>query len=334
MFPAPLQAASSVNMAILITGGAGFVGSHLVEMLLVATDQPLVVLDNFNDYYDPRLKRANVAAFARNPRVTLVEGDFCETDLADDLVLKHQVRAICHLGASPGVPASLQRPREYVENNVVGTTALLEAARKHRVERFLFASSSTVYGRGAAAPFVEDAPLGIPASPYGASKRAGEIVGQTYHQLFGVPFVSLRFFNVYGPRLRPELALAVFTRAILNKSPLPLYGDGTVLRDFTHVSDICRGIVAALTAEPSAVAGECINLGNDRPIRISRLIELVEQAAECKALIEHREPRAEDMPFTHADLTKARRLLSYEPRVPIEQGVAEYVAWLRSEAVL
>ena len=166
------------------------------------------------------------------------------------------------------------------------------------------------------APFVEDAPLGVPASPYGASKRAGEIVGLTYHQLFGVPFTSLRFFNVYGPRLRPELALAVFTRSILEGTALPLFGDGSVLRDFTHVSDICRGIVAALTAQD--VVGQCVNLGHDRPIAIKKLIELIEAAAGQKAQIEHRPPRTEDMPFTHADLTKARRLLGYEPRVEIE----------------
>jgi UDP-glucuronate 4-epimerase len=204
---------------------------------------------------------------------------------------------------------------------------LLEAARRHRVERFLFASSSTVYGRGAAPPFVEDAPLGIPASPYGATKRAAEIMGQTCHQLFGVPFVSLRLFNVYGPRLRPELALAVFTRAILEGTPLPLFGDGSVLRDFTHVSDICRGIIAAITA-PNVI-GQCINLGHDRPIRISRLIELIESAAGREAKIEHRPPRTEDMPFTHADLTKARRLLNYNPRIEIEDGVQEYVDWFR-----
>ena len=316
-------------MAILVTGGAGFVGSHLVESLLSAIDEPIVVLDNFNDYYDPRLKRQNAAAWNDQPRVTLVEGTFCDADLVDALLLEHAVTAICHLGASPGVPTSLQHPRQYMENNVVGTVALLEAARKHPVERFLFASSSTVYGRGAAAPFVEDAPLGVPASPYGASKRAAEIVGLTYHQLFGVPFVSLRFFNVYGPRLRPELALAVFTRSMLEGTALPLFGDGSVLRDFTHVGDICQGIIAALTAHE--VAGQCVNLGHDRPIQIKKLIELIEAAAGQKALIEHRPPRTEDMPFTHADLTKARRLLGYTPRVEIEAGVREYVEWFRTQ---
>jgi len=314
-------------MAILITGGAGFIGSHLVEHLLAVTGEPLVVLDNFNDYYDPRLKRATVAAWEGNSRVTMVEGDYGDADTAEQVLLAHEVRAICHLGASPGVPASVQHPRSFFENNVVGTVTLLEAARRRRIERFLFASSSTVYGRGASAPFVEDAPLGIPASPYGASKRAAEIAGLTYHQLFDVPFVSLRFFNVYGPRLRPELALAVFTRAILDATPLPLYGDGSVLRDFTHVSDICRGIAAALSA--SEAPGQCINLGHDQPIAIRRLIELIEAAAGVKAVVEHHPPRAEDMPLTHADLTKARKLLGYQPKVEIEAGVREYVEWFR-----
>jgi UDP-glucuronate 4-epimerase len=286
-----------------------------------------VVLDNFNDYYDPRLKRANIASIASQPQVTVAEGDYRDEALVEELFQAHAVRAVCHLGASPGVPASLRRPREYIDNNVVGTTVLLDAARKHAAQRFIFASSSTVYGRGAKAPFVEDAPLGVPASPYGASKRAAEILGLTYHQLFGLPVVNLRFFNVYGPRLRPELALAVFTGAILEQRPLPLFGDGSVLRDFTHVSDICRGIIAALTA-PEAV-GQNINLGNDRPIPISKLIELVEDAAGRKAMIDRRPPRSEDMPFTHADLTKARKLLGYEPRVPIEEGVREYVHWFR-----
>ena len=315
-------------MSILVTGGAGFIGSHLVRRLLAETDSAVVILDNFNDYYAPWLKRAAIADVAGDSRVTLVEGDFCDQDLDGRLILDHGVRAILHLGASPGVPASLAHPRQYFENNVLGTLALLEAARRNPVERFLFASSSTVYGRGAAAPFAEDAPLGIPASPYGASKRSAELLGLTYHQLFGVPFTSLRLFNVYGPRLRPELALAVFTRSILESRPLPLFGDGSVLRDFTHVSDICSGFLAALAA-PN-IAGQCINLGHDRPIAIKQLIKLIEAAAGKQARIEHKPPRTEDMPFTHAHLAKARRLLKYEPRVEIEQGVREYVEWFQS----
>jgi len=314
-------------MSILVTGGAGFVGSHLVEALVRSGHNRVVALDNFNDYYDPRLKRANAAALAAHSQVAVVEGDCRDAPLVGGLLVKHSVRAICHLSASPGVPVSLEKPLETTENNVMGTLKLLEAAREHPVERFLFASSSTVYGRGAAAPFVEDAPLGIPASPYGASKRAGELMGLTYWQLHNVPFVSLRFFNVYGPRLRPELALAVFTRKILEGLPLPLFGDGSVLRDFTHVSDICRGIITALSAD--GVVGQSLNLGNDRPITIGRLIELIEQAAGKKATIDVRPPRSEDMPFTHASLDKSRRLLGYSPTIPIEQGVAEYVEWMR-----
>jgi UDP-glucuronate 4-epimerase len=315
-------------MSLLVTGGAGFIGSHLVRQLLAETDRPVVILDNFNDYYDPRLKREAIADLAGESRVTLVEGDFCDQDLDSRVLLDHGVKAIFHLGASPGVPASLEHPRQYFENNVLGTLALLEAARRHPVERFLFASSSTVYGRGAAAPFAEDAPLGIPASPYGASKRSAELLGLTYQQLFGVPFTSLRLFNVYGPRLRPELALAVFTRSILAGLPLPLFGDGSVLRDFTHVSDICRGFLAALKALD--IAGQCINLGHDRPIAIKQLIKLIEAAAGKQAKIEHRAPRTEDMPFTHADLAKAHKLLNYEPQVEIEQGVREYVEWFQT----
>jgi UDP-glucuronate 4-epimerase len=314
-------------MTILVTGGAGFIGSHLVESLVRDTAARVVVLDNFNQEYDPRLKRQNAAALAAHPQVVVVEGDVRDEALVGGLMTSHNVRAICHLGASPGVPASLVRPVATLENNVVGTLKLLEAARLHAVERFLFVSSSTVYGRGAAAPFVEDAPLGTPCSPYGASKRAAELLGFTYHQLHTVPFVSLRLFNVYGPRLRPELALAVFTRKILEGSPLPLYGDGSILRDFTHVSDICRGIVMALSVP--GVVGQSLNLGNDRPITMRHLIELIEQATGKKAAIEFRPPRSEDMPLTHASLDKSRRLLGFEPTIPIEQGVEEYVAWMR-----
>jgi UDP-glucuronate 4-epimerase len=316
-------------MTVLVTGGAGFVGSHLAERLLRETDQRVVLLDNFNDYYDPRLKRRNLAELVGHERVTLVEGDFRDFGFCRDLLSTHRPEHLVHLGAYPGVPYSLKEPRLYIETNVAGTAALLEAAREFPVRRFLFASSSTVYGRGAASPFVEDAPLGVPASPYGATKRAAETLGLTYHGLYGVPFTSLRFFNVYGPRLRPELALAVFARKIQAGEPLPLYGDGSVLRDFTHVADICSGVLAALTA-PN-IAGECVNLGHHAPIEIRQLIELLEEATGRKAHIERHPPRPEDMPLTCADLCKAERLLGYEPRVAIEDGVREYVAWLKSQ---
>ncbi|WP_425616627.1 NAD-dependent epimerase/dehydratase family protein [Anatilimnocola sp. NA78] len=314
-------------MTVLVTGGAGFIGGHLCRALAAAGYERIVVLDNFNSYYDPQLKRDTADELAVLPQLKIVEADFCDAPAMQQLFAAEQFQHVIHLGGSPGVPYSVKHPEEVVLNNVQGTLSLLEAARDYPVERFLFASSSTVYGQGAKAPFVEDAPLGIPASPYGVSKRTAELLGLNYFHLHRVPFTSLRFFNVYGPRLRPELSLAVFARKILAGESLPLFGDGSVLRDFTHVSDICRGIVSSLTA-PN-IAGECLNLGHDQPVSIRQLIALIEQAASQKAIIDYLPPRGEDLPLTHADLTKSRRLLGYEPRVEIEAGVREYVEWLR-----
>ncbi|WP_425616595.1 NAD-dependent epimerase/dehydratase family protein [Anatilimnocola sp. NA78] len=316
-------------MKLLITGGAGFVASHLVPRLSACADNELVLLDNFNDYYCPETKWQQVRPLLETPNVTLEEGDFSDFDYCRKLFAKHRPTHLIHLGAYPGVPLSVESPEIYVKNNIAGTTALLEAARHNPVERFLFASSSTVYGVGARAPFVEDAPLGIPASPYGVTKRAAELMGLTYHKLHGVPFTALRLFNVYGPRIRSDLALSIFTRTIMAHEPIQLYGDGTIRRDFTHADDICVGIVAALTA--SNVSGECINLGHNEPIEIRSLIDMIAHAVGTEAVIEQRAPRAGDMPLTCADLTKAGRLLNYEPRVPIERGVNEYVEWARAK---
>ncbi len=314
-------------MKVLITGGAGFVASHLAPLLGARDNVSLVLLDNLNDYYSPALKRENLRIARQNPGVVLEEGDFCENAFCETVFEKHRPTHVVHLGAYPGVPFSLKQPGVYVTNNIGGTTALLEAARRYPVERFLFASSSTVYGLGTQAPFVEDAPLGVPASPYGVSKRAGELMGLTYHKLYGLPFTALRLFNVYGPRIRPDLALAIFTGKILRGEPLPLFGDGTIRRDFTHVNDICAGIIAALTAEN--IAGECVNLGHNEPVEIRRLIALIEEAAGRQAVIDRRPPREGDMPATCADLTKADRLLQYQPQVSIEDGVADYVQWYK-----
>ena len=316
-------------MAILVTGGAGFIGSHFIERTLAAGEEQIVCLDSFNDYYDPAIKRANVKGFADDPRVTLVEDSFCDRDAVERLFTAHDIEHVVHLGAYAGVRPSVENPFIYQEANVLGTLVLLEAAHRHPVRRFLLASSSTVYGRGAAVPFVEDAPLGTPMSPYGATKRAAEVLGTTYFDLHRVPTVSLRLFSVYGPRLRPDLALTIFTAAIEEGRTLPLYGDGTIRRDFTHVSDICDGLTSALSAEN--VAGEAINLGHNEPIEMRALIAALEKALGKKAVIDQQPEKPGDMAVTCADLTKAGRLLGYRPRMPFEEGLVEYVAWFRRQ---
>jgi UDP-glucuronate 4-epimerase len=314
-------------MSILVTGAAGFIGSHLIERLAGKAAEPIVCLDNFNDYYDPRLKRANAQALAQLRHVTVVEGDFQDVQFNAALFRTHAVRQVVHLGAYAGVRVSVERPAVYQQVNVGGTLALLEAARQHPIERFLLVSSSTVYGCGAEIPFREDGPLGVPASPYGATKRAAELMGLTYHLLHQVPVVCLRPFSVYGPRLRPDLALSIFTEAIENGRTFPLYGDGTVRRDYTHVSDICAGLMSALTAQRAV--GETINLGHSEPVAMSQIIALLEAALGKQARVEQRPERPEDLPVTYADLSKARKLLGYEPQIPIATGIQEFCRWYR-----
>ena len=318
-----------MRMMLLVTGGAGFIGSHFIDCWLArGGDELLICLDNFNDYYDPALKRANVARFAGHPRLTVVEQSFNDLPAMRKLLVDGGVRKIVHLGAYAGVRASIAQPLVYEEHNVRGTLALLEAARGIDLDRFLLVSSSTVYGPEADVPFQEDAPLGTPLSPYGATKRAAELLGFTYQRLHGVPVVCLRPFSVYGPRIRPDLALWIFADAIVGGRPLPLLGDGTMRRDFTHVSDICRGLISALDA-PQAV-GEAINLGHDQPIAIAELLEMLQRALGKTAIIERRTASPADMPISCADLGKAERLLGYRPQVDFAAGLAEFAAWFLS----
>lgn len=314
-------------MSILITGGAGFIGSHLVELLAQQTDESLVALDNFNDYYDPRLKVSNAEKLQTIPTCQVIEGDFCDFEFTQQLFAEHQFEHVIHLGAYAGVRISVERPEIYQKSNVGGTLSLLEAARQHPVSRFLVISSSTVYGTGAGVPFTEDAPLGIPTSPYGATKRAAELMGLTYQVLHDVPVVCLRPFSVYGPRLRPDLALTIFTAAVENGTKLPLFGDGSIRRDFTHVSDICAGLISALTA--NGVVGECLNLGHSDPVEMRVIIKMIEEALGKKANIEYLPERPEDLPITFANLEKAKRLLNYQPKVPINEGIQEFCGWYR-----
>jgi UDP-glucuronate 4-epimerase len=253
-----------------------------------------------------------------------------ETAIVRKIIGDFGVRHVVHLGGRAGVRASFSQPRQYQRDNVGGTLSLLEAVRGMPIERFVLVSSSTVYGAEAAVPFTEDAPLGRPLSPYGVTKRAAELLGEQYHIEHGVPVVRLRPFSVYGPRMRPDLAMRAFAERILAGEEITLFGDGTIRRDFTHVSDICRGIVAALTADH--VVGEAINLGHQEPVAISTLIELLEGELGVAAKIDRRPAFAGDMPLTCADLGKARRLFGYEPRVSLADGVREFVAWLRGAA--
>ena len=313
------------SRCVLVTGGAGFIGSHFIERLLAEGGARITCLDNFNDFYSPAEKRRNIAGFANDSRVALVEADFCDAEAMRRLFDERQITDVVHLGAFAGVRPSVANPFIYEKTNVGGTLALLEAARRQPVERFLLASSSTVYGHPAASPFVEDAPLGRPLSPYGASKRAAELFGQTYFQLHGVPVVCLRPFSVYGPRLRPDLAMSIWTEAIAAGRSVPLFGDGTMRRDFTHVRDICSGLLAALVKP--GVVGEAINLGHSEPIAMREVIAQLEQAIGKAAQIDRQPEKPGDMPITCADLTKARRLLGYDPRTPFDEGVREFVAW-------
>jgi UDP-glucuronate 4-epimerase len=318
-------------MSILITGGAGFFGSHLIPILLTSCDEPLVCLDNFNNTYSSERKWANLAPFENHHRVHIFAGDIRDQPLLKHIFERHQVTQVIHLAAHAGVRRSVDEPLEYSDNNVNGTLSLLEQCRQQPLSRVVIASSSTVYGKQATVPFVEDKPLGTPASPYGATKRATELLAQTYHELHGVPTVCIRPFSAIGPRLRPDLGMSIFARTMLAGQPLPLLGDGSIRRDFTHVHDICQGIVSALTAED--VVGECINLGHDEPWTIRELIALLETELGCRAKIKHLPPNAADLPATCADLTKARRLLKYEPRIDLQQAVREFAVWFRQEGV-
>jgi len=314
-------------VSVLVTGGAGFIGSHLVERL-VERGEHVVCLDNFDDYYSPEVKRANIAGALASGRVDLVEGDIRDADVCARAMAGGEVRAVVHLAARAGVRPSIEQPGLYVDVNCGGTVNLLEAARRTAsVEKFIFGSSSSVYGVNSKVPFSEDDPVDQPISPYAATKRAGELLCHVYHRLYGLPVVCLRFFTVYGPRQRPDLAIHKFTRLIARGEPIPVYGDGTSRRDYTYVSDVADGIVAAIDRAPGERGFDIVNLGNSQPVELRELIRIIEGCLGKKAQIERLPDQPGDVPVTYADISRARELLGYEPRVPIAQGIAEFVEW-------
>jgi UDP-glucuronate 4-epimerase len=310
-------------MNALVTGGAGFIGSHVVEELLERGDR-VTVIDDFNEFYKPSLKRNNVRGFA--DKVKLVEADIC-SDLRP-VFAAERFDTILHLAARAGVRPSLVQPQLYTRVNVVGTQNLLELAREFSVRKFVFASSSSVYGVNQKVPFSEEDPIFKPISPYAATKLAGEALCHVYHHLYGLDVACLRFFTVYGPRQRPDLAIRKFTEAILAGKPIDMYGDGSTRRDYTYIDDILQGVLACLER---SFGYEVINLGESRTVELRELVRLIEKATSKRAEILRRSTQPGDVPVTYADISKAKRLLGYQPKIAIEVGIEKFVEWCRRQ---
>jgi len=309
-------------MKILVTGGAGFIGSNLVDRLL-ANGHDVAVVDEFNDFYDPRIKRANLAAAA--DRITLHEADIRDADAVNRIVSEGGFDTIIHLAARAGVRPSIKQPQLYIDTNITGTFHLLEAARAAGVKRFVSASSSSVYGVLKTAPFREDMCLNQTISPYAATKLAGEQLCSNYSHLYGMRTISLRFFTVYGPRQRPDLAIHKFTRFINEGKPIDQFGDGSTRRDYTYIDDIVQGIVACLSYEGPLC--DVFNLGESQTTTLSELIAAIETALGKKAIINRMPEQPGDVPLTYADITKARKELGYQPTTKISEGIPKFVEW-------
>ena len=313
-------------MRILVTGGAGFIGSHLVEKLL-ATGHEVSILDDFNDFYDPQIKRANIAAVAGE--VPIYRIDLRDSAAVNLLFHREKFDAIAHLAARAGVRPSISQPQLYYDTNVSGTLHLLEAARHTGIERFIFASSSSVYGICQTVPFSEDLHLTQTISPYAATKVAGEFLCSTYAHLYQMRIVALRFFTVYGARQRPDLAIHQFTRKINAGQPIDQFGDGTTRRDYTYIDDIIQGVMAAF--DYNGPLYDLFNLGENETIQLKELIAAIEKALGKKAKINPLPEQPGDVPLTCADISKARRLLGYDPKTKLRDGLPRFVEWFRAQ---
>ncbi len=311
---------------VLLTGAAGFIGSHVAEALLQRGLQ-VVCLDDFNDYYDPAFKRENVAALQTNPKFHLVEGDIRDRELVFATYRRFGISATVHLAARAGVRPSIANPRLYEEVNGVGTVNLLEAAHRFGAYTFIFGSTSSVYGINSKVPFAEDDPIAFPISPYAASKRGAELMCYTFHHLYGLKVTVLRFFTVYGPRQRPDMAIYKFTECLARGKPVPRFGDGSMARDYTYIDDIVRGVMAAFD---TAADFDIVNLGGSRTTTLQQLIELIAQELGVPPMVEELPLQPGDVPVTFADVSKAKRLWGWEPQVPIEEGIKRFVAWYRA----
>jgi UDP-glucuronate 4-epimerase len=320
------MSASSGDGCILVTGGAGFIGSHLCERLVERGHQ-VVCLDAFTDFYDPSLKERNIRGLRHSPHFHLVRGEIRDANAVEEIFRTRRVDHVVHLAAKAGVRSSLTDPVGYELTNVQGTLVLLEAARRHGLRSFVFGSSSSVYGSDSPAPFAEDGPIGLPVSPYAVSKRCGEHFCQVYSQLFGLSVLCLRFFTVFGPRNRPDMAAWRFVNAVMQEKPVTLYGDGSAQRDFTYVSDTVAGIEAALGWEG---AFDIVNLGNSRAVTVNWFLKTIAEKVGKEARVVREPEQPGEVPLTCADTTKAERVLGFRSRTTVEEGIEHLVAWART----
>ncbi len=311
---------------IVVTGGAGFIGSHLCEALL-QRDHDVTALDSFDDFYDPRIKRRNLETAAANRLFTLVEGDIRDEG-AVDRAIGDDVDVVVHLAARAGVRPSIEQPLLYTDVNVLGTAVLLEACRRHGVGTFIFGSSSSIYGNNEKVPFAESDPADNPISPYAATKKSGELLCHSYHDLYGMAITCLRFFTVYGPRQRPDLAIHKFARLISAGEAIPVFGDGSMMRDFTYIDDIIDGI---LRSADRAGGYHIYNLGESEPISLSELIARLEETLGRTAIIDRQPLQPGDVDRTFADVSLARQELGYQPSTDLRTGLARFVEWFHND---
>jgi len=324
------------DMRVLLTGAAGFIGSWVSEALIRRGDH-VIGVDNFNDFYDPAQKEDNARAVVATAEAAPGHFDLVRADIVADADRVREIfadpstrpEAVCHLAAWAGVRPSIARPLIYQSVNLEGTVRLLEACREFGVRPFVFASSSSVYGARKQVPFRETDPVDDPISPYAATKKAGELLGYTWHHLHGLSFVGLRFFTVYGPRQRPEMAIHRFARGILDGAPIPVFGDGSSSRDYTFIEDIVDGVVAALDRAMNTTAYRIYNLGGSQSTTLSELIGQLERALGTSAIIDRRPDQPGDVPRTFADISRAEAELGYRPRTPVDAGIDAFVDWLR-----
>jgi UDP-glucuronate 4-epimerase len=314
-------------MPILVTGAAGFIGSHLTETLLKRGEK-VVAIDNFNDYYDPARKRANVAVFQNHPNLWLYEEDICHAEAIEQIFAEHKPKAVAHLGAYANVRYSIGRAKLYTEVNVTGTVNLLEAARQAGTEIFVFASTSSVYGHTPQLPFIETDPCNQPLAPYPASKKAGEVLGYTYHNLHQMNFTAVRFFSVYGPRGRPDMMPFMVTDRIVKGEEIKLFEAGQMKRDWTYIDDIVSGLVAALERP---LGYEIINLGRGEPVLMADFVNLIEDLVGKQAILSTPPAPASEPKITFANVDKARQLLDYSPQTSVADGLARLWAWYQEE---